>query len=97
MVTLKDVATAVERFNQPFPITPQHLCELSERATNIANIMLFKNSVNIEESSIVLEVKTLLARIQAVLFAPQEFLTIENSLNADTGNNQLCRIGKNFP
>ena len=42
MVTLKDVATAVERFNQPFPITPQHLCELSERATNIANIMLFK-------------------------------------------------------
>ena len=96
MVTLKDVAT-VERFNQPFPITPQHLCELSERATNIANIMLFKNSVNIEESSIVLEVKTLLARIQAVLFAPQEFLTIENSLNADTGIISFAELARTFP
>lgn len=97
MVTLKDVAIAIERSNQPFPLTPQHLCELCERATNIANIMLFKNSMNTEDSSIVLEVKTLLSRIQAVLFAPQEFLSIESSLNADTGIISFAELARTFP
>lgn len=97
MVTLKEVATAIQSSNQPFPFTPQHLCELSERATNIANIMLFKNSYTVEESSIVLEVKTLLAKIQAVLFAPQEFLSIENSLSVDTGIISYTELARTFP
>ena len=68
-----EVADVVRRTQQPFPVLLECLCELCERLSNKVSIMFLRDKKMIAESSIILDVATLLSKVNAELFAPKHF------------------------
>ena len=71
--SVREVAEVVKMTKQPFPIVAERLCELCEHLSNKVCIMFLRDKRNIAESSIILDVSTLLSKIQGKLFAPRNF------------------------
>ena len=71
--SVKEVAEVVKKTKQPFPILAECLCELCEHLSNKVSIMFLRDKRNVAESCIILDVPTLLSKIQAKLFAPRNF------------------------
>jgi ankyrin repeat protein/GTPase SAR1 family protein len=94
MCTVKEVLDVVKRTDAAFPIDIDKLCKLCESLGNKVNIMFIKNIHNIRESTIILEVSTLLSRIQGVMFAPEGFK--EHKLKSKNGIVTFSRLRKVF-
>ena len=76
MCTVREVAEVIQQSDSPFPIATDKLCKLCECLGGQVNIMFIRNKNKLEESTIVLDVSTLLGKIQGVMFAPQGFKSI---------------------
>ncbi len=72
MCTLKELADTIKKNDWSFPYSTDKLVELCERLGSKVNIMFIKNKANLEQSTIILDVDTLLRRINGIIFAPND-------------------------
>ena len=94
MCTVKEVAAVIRQSDSAFPFATDKLCHLCECLGSKVNIMFIKNTANLEESTIILEVNTLLSKIQAVMFAPKHFL--EHQLESKNGIVTFSKLQRVF-
>ena len=94
MCTIREVSEAIRCSNTPFPLTPGDLTHLCNCLRKKVNIMFLKHSSKPEESTIILDVKTLLAEIQAVIFAPKGFS--QHKIRTRSGVVSLKELKKQF-
>lgn len=94
MCTVKEVSDVIRQSNSPFPYAMDKLFKLCESLGDKVNIMFIRNPTNIKESTIILEVSTLLSKIQGVMFAPRDFK--EHKLASNNGIVTFSRLREVF-
>lgn len=94
MCTVREVSEAIRHSNSPFPFSTCALTHLCNCLSNKVNIMFLKHASRPEESTIVLDVKTLLSDIQAVIFAPQSFT--QRRISTRSGVISLTKLKRAF-
>ena len=90
--SVAEVADIVMRTQQPFPIIVERLCELCERLSNKVSIMFLRDKKILAESSIILDVATLLSKVNAVIFAPRQFDTRLHSRSGVVSYSNLRKV-----
>ena len=94
MCTIREVAETIRRSNSPFPFSTSALTHLCNCLSNKVNIMFLKHSSKPEESTIILDVKTLLSEIQAIIFAPENFK--QRRISTRSGVISLTKLKRAF-
>ena len=94
MCTIKEISEVIKRSDSPFPFDTEQLCKLCESLGNRVNIMFIRNINNARESTVILEVGTLLSKIQGVMFAPEGFK--EHKLKSKNGIVTFSRLRRVF-
>ena len=94
MVTLREIANVIRQSDSPFPLEYEKLSKLCESLGSKVNVMFIRNSVNIQESTVILEVNILLSKIHGVMFAPHGFR--EHRLKSKNGIVTFSRLRKVF-
>ena len=94
MVTLREIASVVRQSDSPFPLEYEKLSKLCESLGSKVNVMFIRNSVSLQESTVILEVNILLSKIHGVMFAPQGFK--EHRLKSRNGIVTFSRLRKVF-
>ena len=57
----------------PIPLNAERLCELAESLSDRMSILFLKNSRSLEKSWIILDIDSLLSKINGRIFAPRDF------------------------
>ncbi len=96
MCTVKELADMIKKNDWSFPYSTDKLCELCERLGSKVNIMFIKNKTNLEQSTIILEVDTLLRRINGVIFAPKSCKFPHPKLDSRNGIVTFSKLKKLF-
>ena len=96
MCTLKELADTIKRNDWSFPYSTNKLVELCERLGSKVNIMFIKNKANLEDSTIILDVDTLLRRINGIMFAPHNSHFPQHHLETRNGIVPFSKLRKLF-
>ena len=96
MCTIKELSTLIQKADLSFPYSTERLCGLCECLGSKVNIMFIKNKSNLEESTIILDVNTLLSRIYAVMFAPSTKPFAQHNLDSRNGIITYTKLRKSF-
>lgn len=94
MVTLREIADVVRQSDSAFPFEYETLCKLCESLGSKVNVMFIRNAAVIQESTLILEVNTLLSQIHGVMFAPEGFK--QHRLKSKNGIVTFSRLKKAF-
>ena len=71
--TIKSVIKEIKESDLALPCTSERMCELVEALSERQNILFLRNDTCLDHSWIVLEVDTLLTKINGCIFAPSNF------------------------
>ena len=71
--TIAEVIKVGQMSDYPIPLNAERLCELAESLSDRMSILFLKNSQSLEKSWIILDIDSLLSKINGRIFAPQDF------------------------
>lgn len=86
--TVGEIISKVKERDLPLPCKPERVCELAEALSERQNILFLRNDTDILQSWIVMEVDTLLTKINGYIFAPINFK--EHCINNSSGTGVLA-------
>ena len=86
--TVEEVISKVKETDLPLPCKPERMCELAEALSERQNILFLRNDADLLQSWIVMEVDTLLTKINGYIFAPINFK--EHCINNSSGTGVLA-------
>ena len=71
--TIAEVIKVGQMSDYPIPLNAERLCELAESLSDRMSILFLKNSQSLEKSWIILDIDSLLSKINGRIFAPRDF------------------------
>ena len=83
--TVEKLIEEIMQSDLALPCTVERMCELVEALSKRQNILFLRNDSHLEQSWIVLEVDTLLTKINGVIFAPASFKEHRTCPNSGAG------------
>lgn len=96
MCTVKQLSDMIRKNDWSFPYSIDKLCELCERLGSKVNIMFIKNKMNLEQSTIILDVDTLLRKINGIMFAPKCAPFVQPNFESKNGIVTFSKLRKLF-
>ena len=94
--TMETLIQEVKESDLALPCTSERMCELVEALSERQNILFLRNNVCLNRSWIVLEVDTLLMKINGSIFAPENFKEHCLLTNSGTGVLTWTHLKKTF-
>ena len=94
--TVEKVISGIKETDLALPCIPERLCELIEALGERQNILFLRNNANLAQSWVVLEVDTLLTKINGSIFAPASFKEHRFHNNSGTGVLAWSHIQRTF-
>ena len=82
---VEDAIGEIRKSDLPLPCTTERMCELVDALSERQNILFLRNGACLQQSWIVLEVDTLLSKINGCIFAPVNFKEHRTCSDAGTG------------
>ena len=95
MCSVKELSMKIQKEDLPFPFSADKLCALCEHFESTANLMFLKNKASPEDSTIILDVKTLLSQVYNVLCSQSS--SKNSSLYSQNGFTTSTQLGRLFP
>jgi len=95
--TVSDIATVIQESDTLLPQNANSLIPLISTLSDKGLLLLVKDSVNSEDSWVILQKQALLSKINGTIFAPKSFSQHRKHLSSSTGVVPLLKLKIEFP